>query len=103
MNDITVNCCCSEKQTYAYVYQKDGQYEITLCNLFWQASTSGFDSQSGVFIHEMAHEVNNKIDDKEVAGHSPYGVNNALFYAEKFPWTAVYNADNYTYFAEACR
>ena len=45
----------------------------------------------------------NKIDDKEVAGHSPYGVNNALFYAEKFPWTAVYNADNYTYFAEACR
>ena len=40
---------------------------------------------------------------QEVAGHSPYGINNAKFYAEKYAWTAVYNADNYAYFAEACR
>ena len=83
--------------------QDDGKYEITLCNRFWAAPVMGFDSQAGVFIHEMAHEVDNKIEEKEVAGHSPYGVENALFYAKYFPWTAVYNADNYEYFAEACR
>ena len=68
----------------------------------WRCSTFGHDSQAGTIIHEMAHEVDNRIDDKEELGHGAYGIENVLFYAKYLPWTAVCNAENYGYFAEAC-
>jgi len=76
---------------FAYTYK--GTYKIWLCEGFWNAGTSGFDSQFGTLIHEMMHCIS-YVDD------IVYGVSKAKELALKKPNDAVKNADNYEYFSE---
>lgn len=78
---------------YAYVYP-GGKNEVFLGKAFWGASTSGFDSKGGVFVHELAHEVAGA---KDIV----YGNAGAKKLASTKPLKAITNADNYEYYAES--
>jgi peptidyl-Lys metalloendopeptidase len=91
---VTFLCDCDEEDTYAYVYS-DQPFEIHLCLLFWDSPTLGTDSQAGTLIHETSHF-------DIVAGNDDYtyGQSSCKRLAAKDPGRAVFNADNYEYFAE---
>jgi len=91
---VTFHCDCDEEDTYAYVYP-DEPFEIHLCLLFWDSPTVGIDSQAGTLIHETSHF-------DIVAGNDDYayGQSACKRLASKTPSRAVFNADNYEYFAE---
>ena len=76
---------------------------IWLGELFFQeltqASRSGFDSQAGVFLHELTHAFCDT-DDVDWKGHSAYGQNTCMEIALEAPELAIKNADNYEFFAE---
>lgn len=94
--NITMDCYCEGNLSNAYAYVYPNQpYHIHLCGAFWNASTTGSDSQAGTIIHEMSHfTVNGGTED--VA----YGQYNARYLATNSPDKAVKNADNHEYFAE---
>lgn len=95
-HDYTVefHCDCDEEDTYAYVYP-DSPFEIYLCPLFWESDTFGTDSQAGTLIHETSHfDVVAGTDDYA------YGQSACKRLASRDPNRAVFNADNYQYFAE---
>jgi hypothetical protein len=79
---------------------------IWLGELFFQeltqASRSGFDSQAGVFLHELTHAFCDT-DDVDWKGHSAYGQNTCMEIALEAPELAIKNADNYEFFAEEFR
>lgn len=81
-------------EAYAYVYS-GGDVEVHLGQAFWDAPTDGFDSQGGVFVHELAHEVSDGTITDIV-----YGQSGATSLAESAPEQAILNADNYEYYAE---
>jgi peptidyl-Lys metalloendopeptidase len=91
---VTFHCDCDEEDTYAYVYP-DEPFHIYLCELFWDSPTIGTDSQAGTLIHETSHF-------DIVAGNDDYayGQSSCKRLASRDPGRAVYNADNYEYFAE---
>ena len=97
---IGLDCACadipasSRDYVYAYVYSDD-PYNINLCGAFWGAPTAGSDSQSGTLIHELSHF-------SVLAGTDDYvyGTAGAKEIANNEPSLAIYNADNYEYFAE---
>lgn len=92
--DITYNCSGPECQPsyYAYVYA-GGKQEVFLCEQFWGASTTGTDTQYGILIHEVSHEVAGTND------HG-YGLTTCKAMATNEPEKAIENADNYEFFAE---
>ncbi|KAJ7082334.1 hypothetical protein C8R44DRAFT_894844 [Mycena epipterygia] len=47
-------CSCTDSDTYAYVYA-DEFGTIYLCGVFWDAPSTGTDSQGGALIHENSH------------------------------------------------
>jgi peptidyl-Lys metalloendopeptidase len=91
---VTFHCDCGEEDTYAYVYS-DQPFHVHLCLLFWESPTIGIDSQAGTLIHETSHF-------DIVAGNDDYvyGQSSCKRLASKDPNRAVFNADNYEYFAE---
>jgi hypothetical protein len=89
---VQFRCGC-KKNIYAFVLP-GGRRKIYLCQLFWGAGSSGFDSQPGILIHEMAHEVSLSIWDKG------YGIAKSEALAQKAPRKALHNADSYEFFAE---
>lgn len=91
---VTFNCDCDEEDTYAYVYP-DQPFEIYLCGLFWDSPTIGTDSQAGTLIHETSH-----FDIVAGTDDYVYGQSACKRLASKDPNRAVFNADNYEYFAE---
>lgn len=95
-NEYTVefHCDCDEEGTYAYVYP-DFPFEIHLCPLFWESVTIGTDSQAGTLIHETSH-----FDIVAGTDDYVYGQSSCKKLASKSPNKAVFNADNYEYFAE---
>ena len=80
--------------TYAYTWYLS--IRIVLCNLFYRAPTTGFDSQFGIIIHEMSHS---SADTDDVEG--AYGTLGAQDLASEDPSLAVDNADCYEYFSES--
>jgi len=70
-----------------------GPIEIELARDFWKAQAMGVDSQAGVFVHELSHEVWSTSD------HT-YGTVNCKALARSNPSLAIDNADNYEYFSE---
>lgn len=95
-HDYTVefHCDCDEGDTYAYVYS-DRPFEIHLCGLFWESPTIGTDSQAGTLIHETSH-----FDIVAGTDDYAYGQSSCKRLASRDPNRAVFNADNYEYFAE---
>jgi peptidyl-Lys metalloendopeptidase len=91
---VTFHCDCDEEDTYAYVYP-DQPFEIYLCGLFWDSPTIGTDSQAGTLIHETSH-----FDIVAGTDDYVYGQSACKKLASKDPNRAVFNADNYEYFAE---
>ncbi|MES1242629.1 MAG: M35 family metallo-endopeptidase [Acidobacteriota bacterium] len=91
---VTFYCDCDEEDVYAWVYP-DEPFHVHLCPLFWESPTIGTDSQAGTLIHEISHF-------DIVAGNDDYtyGQSSCKRLASKDPNRAVYNADNYEYFAE---
>lgn len=86
-------CDCNEN-FFAYVFVGD-EYNIHLCNAFWNADLNGTDSQAGTLVHEVSHfTVVSSTDD-----HA-YGQRAAKGLAINNPIKAVDNADNHEYFAE---
>jgi len=93
--DCTPNNCPSES-TYAYVYKYDSSHQIHLCNKFWQVEAqTGYDTQWGTLIHEFAH-----FSTIRGANDHTYGLSSCMSLAVSNPSQAVYNSDNYEYFAE---
>ena len=90
---VSFDCTCND-DSFAYVYPSQ-TYTVYLCNAFWNATTTGTDSQSGTLIHEIAHFTN-------VAGTNDYayGQNAAKELAKNNPQNAIFNSDNHEYFAE---
>ena len=91
---VTFHCDCDEEGTYAYVYS-DEPFHIHLCPLFWESPTIGTDSQAGTLIHETSHFDIVAANDDYV-----YGQSSCKKLASRDPNRAVFNADNYEYFAE---
>lgn len=91
--NIRFDCTCTD-DVYAYVYPNE-PYTIYLCNIFWQVSTAGTDSQAGTIVHEMSHF-------SVVAGTDDhaYGKSDAQALAISDPQSAVDNADSHEYFSE---
>lgn len=74
----------------------DKSFNIEFGALFWSAPVSGFNSRSGVIVHEMTHFL--------LVGQTKdptYGVASARALAKSDPAAARRNADNYEYFVEA--
>jgi peptidyl-Lys metalloendopeptidase len=91
---VTVDCSCTETDTYAYVYPTQ-PYKIYVCGAFWSAPLTGTDSKAGTLIHEMTHfNVVASTDDWA------YGQSAAAALAISNPARAVDNADSHEYFAE---
>ena len=93
-NSISINCGCTTKNTYAYVYPND-PYKIWVCGAFWSAPNTGTDSKAGTLVHEMSHF-------NIVAGTDDhvYGQTGAKSLAISDPAKAIDNADSHEYFAE---
>jgi peptidyl-Lys metalloendopeptidase len=81
-----------KSSTYAYVYP-GGDVEVFLCNQFWNAPDTGFDTKYGTLIHEISHEAAATKD------HA-YGQTSCANLATNDPDKATANADNYEYYAE---
>jgi len=91
---VTVDCSCTETDTYAYVYPTQ-PYKIYVCGAFWSAPLTGTDSKGGTLIHEMTH-FNAVASTDDWA----YGQSAAAALAISNPARAVDNADSHEYFAE---
>lgn len=84
------------EDTYAYVFP-DRQYEIFLCNLFWQTSLTGTDSKAGTIIHELSHfyVVARTTDHGNI-----YGQADCRQLAIDDPDKAILHVDSHEYFAK---
>jgi peptidyl-Lys metalloendopeptidase len=92
-DDTTYDGDCDD-DSYAYVYP-DYPDHIWLCKAFWDAPTTGDDSQAGTIVHEQSHfTVNGGTED------FAYGHEACKNLAEDHPGKAVMNADSHEYFAE---
>jgi peptidyl-Lys metalloendopeptidase len=91
---VTFHCDCDEEDTWAYVYSDD-PFNIYLCPLFWESPTIGIDSQGGVLIHETSH-----FDNVARTDDYAYGQSACKRLAVNNPSRAVFNADNFEFFAE---
>jgi len=98
---ITFDCSCNAPDvdpdtTYAYVNPVQ-PYVIHLCNVFWQTSLTGPDSNAGTIIHELSHFY-------VVAGTTDtgniYGQAGCRQLAINYPEKAILHADSHEYFAE---
>jgi len=91
---LTLDCSCTETDTYAYVYAAQ-PYKIYVCGAFWSAPMTGTDSKGGTLVHEMMHfNVIASTDDWA------YGQSAALSLAKSSPTKALDNSDSHEYFAE---
>ncbi|HHL19158.1 MAG TPA: peptidase M35 [Thiothrix sp.] len=90
---VTLHCDCTDS-FFAYVFIGD-EYNIHLCNAFWNAALKGTDSQAGTLIHETSHFTVVAATDDHV-----YGQNEAKILAINNPNNAIDNADSHEYFAE---
>ncbi|KAM5544362.1 hypothetical protein V8D89_002022 [Ganoderma adspersum] len=91
---FTYDCTCTDPGTYAMV--DPGELDtVYLCGAFWDAPTTGTDSQAGTLIHEASHFTANGGTDDYV-----YGQDGAESLAKSDPGEAVMNADSHEYFAE---
>ncbi|KAK7438459.1 hypothetical protein VKT23_018072 [Stygiomarasmius scandens] len=94
-DDYTYDCStCDESGVYAYVFP-DEFGTIYLCDVFWQASTTGTDSKAGTLVHESSHFTRLAGTEDHV-----YGQSGAQELASSDPDQAIDNADNHEYFAE---
>ncbi|WP_249332093.1 M35 family metallo-endopeptidase, partial [Pseudoalteromonas rubra] len=91
-NGVTVSFDLAD-DSYAYVYA-GGEVEVHLGKYFMGASSTGFNSKGGVFIHELGHEVSGLND-------VVYGVAGAEALAKDNYLKALRNADSYEYYAES--
>ncbi|KAI0749517.1 hypothetical protein C8Q80DRAFT_629379 [Daedaleopsis nitida] len=94
---FTYNCHTAapdcEEGDYAYVYARN--YGIVyLCDEFFKAAVSGYDSKASTLVHEASHFIKNG-GTVDVA----YGVNASQNLAKMSPNRAVTNACNYEYFS----
>lgn len=81
---------------YAYVYADD-PFVIAVAIPFFEAPTSGFDSQMGILVHELTHfRLTGDTGDHDFR----YGIDAALERARTSPEAALRTADNYMYFVE---
>ncbi|KAG9047562.1 hypothetical protein FS837_002025 [Tulasnella sp. UAMH 9824] len=113
-NSVTYDCStCDMADTFAYtVYSLKAlpddcisdlyyfQYptdptHIYLCDVFWDAPTTGTDSKAGTIVHELTHFNNNGGTQDYAYGQGP-----AKSLASSNSNKAVMNADNHEYFAE---
>jgi peptidyl-Lys metalloendopeptidase len=87
-------CGCTRAQTFAFI-NRTRPFEINLCPVFWTSTENGRDSRAGTIIHELSHF-------NEVIGtfDFQYGQTDSRQLAIDNPDQAVFNADNYEYFAE---
>jgi len=91
---MTFNCSCTTKNTYAYVYPNQ-PYRIYVCGAFWAAPNTGTDSRAGTIIHETSHfDIVANTDDVV------YGQAGAKNLALTNPTDALRNADTHEYFGE---
>ncbi|KXN92732.1 Peptidyl-Lys metalloendopeptidase [Leucoagaricus sp. SymC.cos] len=93
-DSFTYDCSCTDRGVFAYVYPSQFG-KIYLCSAFWQAPTTGTDSQGGTLIHEASHFIANGGTDNRVYGQDGYKT-----LAINDPDLAVDNADSYKYFTE---
>lgn len=87
-------CGCTREQTFAFI-NRTRPFEINLCPVFWSTTENGRDSRAGTIVHELSHF-------NEVIGtfDFQYGQTDSRQLAIDNPDQAVFNADNYEYFAE---
>ena len=81
-----------EHGDYAYTFYASTR--VYLCDSYFKAPTTGRDSKMGTLVHEMSHAAADT-DDIE------YGSRSCQKLAADDPFSAIENADNYEYFAEA--
>jgi hypothetical protein len=83
------------KTKYAEIYPDDESFKLFLGDRFWDTSTTGKDSRSGVLVHELSHSIS-------VGGTFDYacGEKDCLKLAKDDPSDALYNADSFEYFIE---
>lgn len=106
---ININCkgAVCGNDWIAYVYPKDGKYEVFFCPLFWtRAEGNTFKGKANSIVHELAHEVQmsnpNIVLDKEAPWkpntqpmYAPYELPYTEWIAVHDAWTAISNAENY--------
>ena len=83
-----------EKGVFAYTWYRN--LNIHLCEAYFNAPATGYDSKFGTIIHELSHAA---ADTDDVPGF--YGTSACKRLARNKPGKAVTNADNYEYFAES--
>ena len=94
-DNVTYDGDCDIEGAYAYVHGDDPN-RIWLCDLFWDAPTTGFNSKAGTIVHEESHfYINGGTSD------FAYGTEDCKELAKNDPYRAVRNADNYAYFVES--
>ncbi|OBZ68536.1 Peptidyl-Lys metalloendopeptidase [Grifola frondosa] len=93
-SSYSFDCTCTDAGTYAYVYPDEFGI-VYLCGAFWQAPTTGTDSQGGTLVHESSHFISNAGTQDYV-----YGQTAAKSLALSNPSEAIMNADSHEYFAE---
>jgi len=93
-NQIDFICGCLRDGTFAFV-NRARPFEINLCPAFWPASETGTDSRAGTIVHELSH-----FNEIVGTGDFEYGQADTVILAADDPDQAVFNADNYEYFAE---
>ncbi|KXN83040.1 Peptidyl-Lys metalloendopeptidase [Leucoagaricus sp. SymC.cos] len=93
-SSFTYDCSCDDPGVFAYVYPAEFG-SIYFCSAFWEAPTTGTDSQGGTLIHEASHFIANGGTSDHV-----YGQSGCETLATNDPDLAVDNADSFQYFAE---
>ena len=86
-----------EGETYAFVRNKDKRYSIALTEFYFNSDKY---DRINTIIHELAHEVDNRIEDVIVPGENieAYGLENVRKLSGKK--LSMRNADNYSFFSE---
>ena len=76
---------------YAYTYF--GSDTLYMCDAYFSAADTGYDSKMGVVVHELSHAVAYTED-------WVYGQYDCRYIAQYYSDYAIQNADNYEYFTE---
>lgn len=92
-----------KEDTVAFVLRDSSREVFIMGAFFFDAPTSGFDSQAGSLVHEASHQSTQaEVLDRDVTGDGDpdYGTENAEQLARTRPEDARRTGDNLEYFAE---
>jgi len=91
---FTYDLAGSQCDDSTFAYTTIGSSTIWLCQQFWLAPPTGFNSQAGTMVHEHSHTTDSTDD-------LVYGEEKCKSLALSSPEQSINNADSYEFFAES--